>query len=170
MKTITTNKPILDACCGGRMFWFNKNNPNCIYIDNRVLERQVIWTSKDGKHTREFEVNPDVVADFQELPFEDESFYHIVFDPPHLTKAGQTSWIAKKYGFLKGDWKTILKNGFDECMRCLKPYGTLIFKWNEENVKLSEILSVFGKEPLYGHQGGKCGKTHWIAFMKFPCD
>lgn len=26
-------KPILDACCGGRMFYFDKNNPNVLFTD-----------------------------------------------------------------------------------------------------------------------------------------
>ncbi|NBJ75120.1 SAM-dependent methyltransferase, partial [Neglecta sp. X4] len=25
---------ILDACCGGRMFWFDKQNPFVTYMDN----------------------------------------------------------------------------------------------------------------------------------------
>lgn len=28
-------KPILDACCGGRMFYFDKNNPNVLFADIR---------------------------------------------------------------------------------------------------------------------------------------
>jgi len=31
-------KPILDACCGSRMFWFDKKNPAAIFMDNRELE------------------------------------------------------------------------------------------------------------------------------------
>ncbi|MCT3601566.1 SAM-dependent methyltransferase, partial [Lactobacillus acidophilus] len=26
---------ILDACCGGKMFWFNKHEPHTTYLDNR---------------------------------------------------------------------------------------------------------------------------------------
>ena len=26
------NKPILDACCGSRMFWFDKENPNVEFV------------------------------------------------------------------------------------------------------------------------------------------
>ena len=129
------------------MFWFDHNNPNALYVDKRVMERQVIWRSKDGKQVREFEVRPDVVADFQQLLFEDNTFFHIVFDPPHLTKAGETSWLAKKYGFLTENWREVLTNGFNECWRVLKPYGTLIFKWNEENVKVSEVLNLFKVSP-----------------------
>ncbi len=40
------NKPILDACCGSRMFWFDKNNPNVEFCDNRIvplIRRIEIW-------------------------------------------------------------------------------------------------------------------------------
>lgn len=33
------NKKILDACCGSRMFWFNKENKNTVYMDNRTEEK-----------------------------------------------------------------------------------------------------------------------------------
>ena len=51
-------------------------------------------------------------------------------------------------------------------MRVLKPNGTLIFKWNEQDVPVSEILKVIGYKPMYGHKSGKLQKTHWMAFMK----
>ncbi|KGN01183.1 methyltransferase, partial [Clostridium haemolyticum NCTC 8350] len=30
-------KPILDVCCGSRMFWFDKENKDAIFMDNREL-------------------------------------------------------------------------------------------------------------------------------------
>ena len=39
----------------------------------------------------------------------------------------------------------------------------LIFKWNEEQIKLNDVLKEFGKKPLLGDQRGK---TRWIVFMK----
>ncbi|MBO7469711.1 MAG: methyltransferase [Bacteroidales bacterium] len=168
METELIQKTILDACCGGRTFWFDKQNKHTIYIDKRVMEKQIIWQSKDGLQKREFEVKPDIVADFTDLPFSDEVFYHVVFDPPHLVSAGETSWLAKKYGSLRGNWRDMIRKGFKECMRVLKPYGTLVFKWNETDVKLSEILDLCSQKPLYGHRSNKGGKTHWLVFMKFP--
>lgn len=35
---IHNDKYILDACCGSRMFWFDKSNKNTVFMDNRVLE------------------------------------------------------------------------------------------------------------------------------------
>lgn len=37
------------------------------------------------------------------------------------------------------------------------------FKWNEEQIKLNDVLKEFGKKPLLGDQRGK---TRWILFMK----
>lgn len=138
------------------MFWFDKQNNDVLYMDNR----QTRDTLCDG---RKLEVNPDMVADFRNMPFEDNSFYLVVFDPPHLLKAGESSWLAKKYGKLGQDWKEDIAQGFKECMRVLKPNGTLIFKWNEDQIALKEILSVIAFKPLFGN---KRSKTHWLVFMK----
>lgn len=149
-------KRILDACCGSRMFWFDKQNEDALYMDNRELDD----TLCDG---RKLVVAPDVVADFRDMPFDDDTFYLVVFDPPHLLKAGEDSWLAKKYGKLGQDWQSDISKGFNECMRVLKPNGTLVFKWNEEQIKLSEVIEAIGKKPLFGNRRSK---THWIVYMK----
>ena len=61
------------------------------------------------------------------------------------------------------NWKEDLSQGFKECMRVLKHGGTLIVKWNEEQIKLSEILKLFCEKPLLGN---KRSKTHWLVFYK----
>lgn len=148
---------ILDVCCGSRMFWFDKNHENTLFVDKREYYEEL-----PTGHV--INVSPDVVADFRNLPFKDETFYRVVFDPPHLLHAGESSWLAKKYGRLnKETWPQDLKQGFDECMRVLKTNGTLVFKWNEEQVRLREILDIFETQPLYGNQRAK---TYWVVFMK----
>ena len=157
---------ILDATCGGRSIWFNRQNPNCLYIDNRIENGTKIWqSSKTGKE-RFIDVCPDIVADFTDLPFPDNSFYLVVFDPPHLLHVGENAWLKKKYGKLPDDWRPLIKEGFRECMRVLKPNGTLIFKWSEIDIPVSEIIKTCGVEPLFGHKSGKASKTHWLCFMK----
>lgn len=152
-------KVILDACCGSRMFWFDKEHPLTVYQDIRE-ENHILC---DG---RKLEIRPDVVADFTDMPYEDNSFKLVVFDPPHLVKVGENSWLTKKYGKLTKDWTAELKKGFDECFRVLEPNGVLIFKWNEDQVKVKEVLKCTNEKPLFGHPTGRHGKTHWIAFMK----
>lgn len=161
------DKPVLDATCGSRMIWFNKNNELAVFVDKRELDNEEIWTSGDGKVTRYCNIHPDIIADFTCLPFEDNTFYHVVFDPPHLIQGGDNAWMVKKYGKLNKDtWKRMLHDGFSECMRVLKPYGTLIFKWNETQIPVKDVITAIGAEPLYDNRSGKQGKTHWMAFIK----
>lgn len=151
------SKPILDASCGSRMFWFDKHHPGAVFMD----KREVTTTLCDG---RVLQVHPDVVGDFTDMPFADESFFLVVFDPPHLLQAGEGSWLAKKYGVLPHDWQPFIHQGFAECMRVLRTHGTLIFKWNETQVTLADVLRAIGHRPLFGNRRSK---THWLVFMKF---
>jgi len=150
---------VLDPCCGSRMFWFDKRNSDAIFGDIRFESH----TLCDG---RKLEVTPDVVLDFTALPFGDESFHLIVFDPPHLDNVGPKGWQGLKYGKLPKEWRESLTKGFEECFRVLKPNGTLIFKWNETRIRIGEVLSLTPVTPLFGHTTTQSAKTHWIAFMK----
>lgn len=147
---------ILDVCCGSKMFWFQKNHSSVTYMDIRQEEFEI--------HGKKVNVQPDVIADFRNIPFADNSFDHVVFDPPHLLWAGTQSIMKAQYGQLnKNTWKQDLVQGFDECMRVLKPTGTLVFKWSDAQVNVSELLKSISYNPLYGN---KRGKTHWLVFIK----
>jgi ubiquinone/menaquinone biosynthesis C-methylase UbiE len=150
---------VLDACCGSKMFWFDKSNNDVTYCDIRSEEH----TLCDG---RQLKVSPDVIADFTNMPFEDDYFKMVVFDPPHLEIAGKNGWMFKKYGKLSRNWKDDLRAGFSECLRVLVPGGTLIFKWNETQILTKEILKLVDIKPLFGHISGKRANTHWICFLK----
>jgi ubiquinone/menaquinone biosynthesis C-methylase UbiE len=152
-------KKILDATCGSRMMWFDKEHPDTVYVDKRTES----ITACDG---RIINVRPDIVADFTKLPFPDNSFYLVVFDPPHVDNLGEKSWMAQKYGKLFPGWEDQIKEGFNECMRVLKTNGTLIFKWSEIRIPVSKVVDVIGVQPLFGHPTGKAGKTIWMTFFK----
>lgn len=152
-------KTILDACCGSRMFYFDKNNPNVLFADIRNEDHILC----DG---RELKINPDVICDFRNMPFKDEQFKMVIFDPPHLNRLGKNSWMGLKYGVLNETWQDDLRKGFSECFRVLELGGTLIFKWNENQIRVSEILSLTEQKPLIGHKSGKRQDTHWITFVK----
>lgn len=151
-------KKILDATCGSRMMWFNKQNKDVLYADIRtethVLEDRTIF------------ITPDIEIDFRNMPFENNSFKLVVFDPPHLNQLGSTSWMAKKYGRLTSTWETDIKQGFDECMRVLDINGILIFKWSENQIKVNKIIEIIRQTPLFGHPSGKANQTIWMTFMK----
>jgi hypothetical protein len=80
------------------MFWFDKKNPLVVFGDKRKTK----FVACDG---RTVDICPDQILDFTNLPFENDSFYHVVFDPPHLKGAGKNGWMAQKYGSLGSDWK-----------------------------------------------------------------
>ncbi len=151
-------KPILDVCCGSRMFYFDRENPLVHFNDKRELNEVLC----DG---RKLEIHPETHWDFRHLPVANNTYHMVVFDPPHLLKVGESSWLAKKYGKLPTDWKSYLKQGFDECMRVLKTHGVLIFKWNETDIKLAELLKTLGVDPIFGNRG-RGNKTYWFVFMK----
>ena len=78
-----------------------------------------------------------------------------------------TGYQQIKYGALQNKgWQKMLKEGFAECFRVLNPGGFLIFKWNETDIKVSEILKLTPYKPIFGHISGKRANTHWICFMK----
>lgn len=159
MELSTKNARILDPCCGSRMFWFDRQNPNVVFGDIRKEAHELC----DG---RSLVIEPDVMMDFRDMPFKNGQFTLVVFDPPHLVKAGKQSWLAAKYGKLSKDWREDIRKGFAECFRVLADDGVLIFKWNETQIKVSEILELTDHKPLFGHISGKRSNTHWITFMK----
>nr|WP_321434777.1 class I SAM-dependent methyltransferase [uncultured Campylobacter sp.] len=151
------SKPVLDVCCGGRMFYKNKQDERVLFCDKREIKT----TLCDG---RKFIVEPDMLVDFKDLPFDDESFSLVIFDPPHLLKLNDKSFIAIKYGKLPMEYKLELSAGFRECWRVLKVGGTLIFKWSEVQISLKDILNLFTEEPLITQN--TANKSHFCVFFK----
>lgn len=156
-------KFILDACCGNRMFWVDKQHPNCIFLDKKE------------------DIKPDIIGDFRKLPFKDNSFKLVIWDPPHIIQEyNGSSIIIKSYGSLNpNSWKADLKKGFDECWRVLEDYGILEFKWNsrdwDKKTQIENIINIFGVKPLIKNTIRKeasykrnNSKTYWCCFMKIP--
>lgn len=156
--------PILDMACGGRAFWFDKTDPRAVFSDIR----KETHTLCDG---RTLEITPDVIADFRALPFANDVFSLVVFDPPHLARAGDDSYMRAKYGVLdKETWRDDLRAGFTEAFRVLRPSGVLVFKWNETHIPVSQILALTEHQPVIGHKSGKRSDTHWICFLKYGAE
>lgn len=152
---------VLDPCCGSRKFYFDKKSPFVIYGDIRNES----YVQCDG---RLLEIKPDQQMDVTNLPFKDESFSLVVFDPPHFKFSGKTSYMQQSYGVLPEDALGFLRKGFDECWRVLKVNGTLIFKWNTNQIPLRKVLTELGKAPLFGNRrpGQKKNGTYWMVFFK----
>lgn len=157
--------PVLDACCGSRMFWFDRDDGRAVFADIRRETHELADSSSAGG-ARKLVIDPDVLMDFRDMPFPTDHFHLVVFDPPHLIRNGKTGWLAKKYGKLGADWRDDIRAGFSECFRVLRPFGVLIFKWNEHEVRVSDLLALTIEKPLFGNRCGKSAKSHWIVFMK----
>lgn len=150
--------PALDVACGGRSFYFDKQDERVLKCDAHPRH----LTLCDG---RTLDVSPDKVADFRELPYPDKSFHLVIFDPPHLDVGA--GWQVDKYGKLDSDsWQEDLAKGFSECLRVLKPCGVLVFKWYEYHIPLKDVLKLCPAKPIIGNRRPKASKTHWVLFMR----
>ena len=155
---------VLDACCGPRMMWFDSKDRRALFIDKR--QETHLITDKLHPGRSPCVIAPDVVSDFTAMPFAAESFYMVVFDPPHMkaSRAGKRGRFRKIYGVLPADWHALLRAGFRECFRVLRPHGMLVFKWSEHCYPLKEVLALTPHKPLFGHRTART--THWYVFMK----
>jgi hypothetical protein len=158
-------KLVLDPASSMRAFYFNKKDERVVFGDIREDETHLLTNGQTIK------IKPDEVMDFRNIPYENESFQCVIFDPPHMLKLSEKSWMRKKYGVLDSDnWQDDLTKGFAECFRVLKINGTLIFKWNEVSIPLKEILTLTPYKAILGHPSGKRMGTHWVLFMKTKDD
>lgn len=152
---------ILDSTCAGRHIWNDKDREDVVYADRRVCPRGSIPVRPN------WSVSPDVVCDFVSLPFPDDTFDMVVFDPPHIIRDTPSSggYLRMKYGELRpGSWRGVVSDGFRECWRVLRSPGTLHFKWSEGSATLREVLSLFPERPLF--RNGNGGRVSWSVFAK----
>lgn len=55
-------------CCGSRLFYFDKQDDRVLFNDIRAEEHILC----DG---RILNITPDIISDFKNLPFQNNSFY-----------------------------------------------------------------------------------------------
>jgi len=157
----TMTKTILDPASSTRSFYFDKTDDRVLFGDIRENETHLLTNNQTIK------IKPDMVMDFRDLPFENNKFETVIFDPPHRFNLSSESDFIKKYGSLDREtWQDDLGKGFTECFRVLKKGGTLIFKWSEVSIPLKEILKLTNQKPVIGHPTGKRMGTHWVLFIK----
>lgn len=142
---------ILDVSAGNRAMWFDKQHPDCTYIDLRMI------------------VRPDCTADSRYLPFKNAVFDLAVFDPPHVN-FGKNAEMSKTYGWhTTEEIRDIIRRTGIELSRVLRPQAIMNLKWNDHDQKLDTVLKLLSTwEPLFGQRtGGSTSKhpssTYWIV-------
>jgi SAM-dependent methyltransferase len=157
---------VLDVCCGPRGFWFDRHDARALFVDRRRGSYPIDVGTPGTKGRSAIIVEPDVIASFDQLPFANDQFALVVFDPPHVRTNTTSGALIKRYGNLTFGWQQMLRHGFAECFRVLRPEGVLVFKWAESDCPVSEILALTDKKPLFGQQSLRKPATHWVVFMK----
>lgn len=162
-----TNAQILDACCGGRMWWWEKDHELALYMDRREDP------PGSCSHRPNWSCEPDIIGDFRQMPLADDSFQLVLFDPPHLVREDPSAVLRGKIGLRYGclakeTEQDDLRQGFAECWRVLAPGGTLIFKWSG---LLDRVRPHFPATPIVGTRwirgtNGKGLGTRWFVFYK----
>lgn len=176
-KYVEEQSLILDVTAGNRTMWTLKDHQDIIYID---MERELINP-------------PTFLCDSRHLPFRDNTFDTVFFDPPHMWGVYSRTWSKpnleqqqeilpdKKYpdpyyGIDKYGTKTQLIGyvvyTVKELYRVLKPDGLLWFKWNDCSVSLRSMLTLFAewdeilriKEHKLRNLPSK-SDTYWVAMI-----
>jgi hypothetical protein len=179
---------ILDAGCGNRAMWLQKNHEQILHIDiEKHLQRK-----------------PDLFASNTNLPFPNECFQTVFFDPPFcwnnsthpLFSFPNREKLWKKYPNIREDsyppqyygierYKTrsqlvkYLYVAQKELYRVLKPDGCLWLRWcNMASMTHHHVLGIFENwTQMLFHEIGSSkrntgGKTEsfWFMLMKKPLD
>ena len=147
--------------------WFNKENPNTVFMDKKKK-------IEDFSHSKlNVRMSPDIQAVWEYLPFPDETFEMVVFDPPHMIENRPldcNSIFVSKYGLLRPQtYRRELFQAGKEFWRVLKKGGFLVFKWNDCSRKFDRVIQYFPNRPLfYQKSKGSAGQssTFWAVFQK----
>jgi hypothetical protein len=94
-----------------------------------------------------FDLNPqdgaNGAADFRALPFKDQTFKSIMFDPPFLAGGGGHGIMAKKFTHIKTPKQVwaLYRDGVRELERVLKRYGILVVKCQDLHNGRNQYMS-----------------------------
>jgi len=160
---------ILDVTAGLKEMWFDKENPETVYLDWRRGEI-VFYEQVRGR------IAPTIQADNRCLPLRDNVFDLVLFDPPHLiedpakVRMREGSLYQKKYDTLHPlTWIKDVYRASREAFRVLKPEGFLIFKWADHDRPLKRLTALFPERPLFGtrsHSTKRKNHTYFVVFRK----
>jgi SAM-dependent methyltransferase len=112
----------LDCTYGEGVFW-RKFRPQQLVCSDLVAKGDHALAAMFGGFMR---------ADFTALPFADNTFQAVVFDPPYRLNGTPTQAMDERYGIHTPtrwqDRMSLMQCGFIECHRVLAPGGFLLVK------------------------------------------
>lgn len=151
---------MLDATAGHRMMWPNKNPPNTVFMDKKHDTR----------------IPPDVIGVWEHLPFKDDCFDVVLFDPPHLIrfgKPGQNFRMFDNYGCWSSKVEALVAINKAQA-EFARVAGRLCFKWcdTRDGPKYWGLLPLFkGRwrkvfERSHPTKGSGHRRTYWATFVR----
>ena len=172
-KSIKPNATVLDVTAGNRRMWGKRwNNPHVIFLDKVPGLR----------------IQPDVVGVWEALPFPDDSFQLIVFDPNYYTRTGTPAplWYRIHHGDpleRDGSWWGKPFNTYHEmCTTFVKAAREfrrvaprMVMKWTDSQHPLPKVLTLFLPYwiPLYtkkvttgSFKKNATGSTYWVSLIR----
>lgn len=171
---------ILDACCGPK-YWYRGlheqfSDEELVFMDTREGQ----FSTHGRRETEEFiTIEPTKVGSITAIPWPDNTFSLILFDPPH-DKWGPKSFMRAQYGsWTHEDFIINTYHANKEFHRVLKPGGLVYakilehknrprepYKWNRP-AKLVEQFTNFKLllDTAYQSQAGKTRTTHLMLFV-----
>ena len=155
---------ILDVTAGNRHLWKNKNPDQVIFLDEEIRLR----------------IPPHIFSVWRYLPFRDNSFDCIIFDPPHvfsLTSQFNKDPKAKPHGQKKiPGWYGAFKSRIDaltQIFHAQKEFSRvaprMCFKWNEASLSLWNVIGLFDCWKVQFKVPAKhlrSVKTWWVKFIR----
>jgi len=133
---------ILDVTVGAEKLyhrWHEKLGSDFVGIDSRRGDFSVPKTGNSWAAIR-IVIEPTVQADLCFLPFKNEVFSVIIFDPPHLD-VSLDSWLGKKWGgWTQHQTIETVRAANKEFQRVLRKDGVLILKVLPREFRLYEAL------------------------------
>ena len=153
---------ILDVTAGNRHMWPNKNPPYTIFLDREL----------------NLKVAPDIFASWQNLPFRDDSFSCIIFDPPHGEGPYKNSIHHDPQEVKRGSWW-----GYYDRLRWRADFVAagrefyrvakrLCLKWNDARHSVWKLIPLFRpwkvvyKKERRTRSGIGEHPTWWVTFIR----
>jgi len=166
---------ILDATCGPKGMYHGLTRQftteEIIFID----VRKGTFTSINYPD-KSVTVQPDILADDRHLPFRDNTFTLIIFDPPH-GQYSMKSYLGPRFGGLTSrELRYLFIYANIEFHRVLKTPGYLLIKCvdsDDYDYKVKRAFTNFKllldiKYPSQAHTKGSKTNTHWLLYVKRP--